>query len=99
LELTSANKYIERLYIDLEVKLALHNLFVLLLKEEGTSGDLAGDGTGYSVSVENHTELTLVSLGKSLFISSLWLILLGNVCWLASRGCLSGTLSQKQWLC
>jgi transposase len=36
------------------VKLALHNLFVLLLKEEGTSGDLAGDGTGYSVSVENH---------------------------------------------
>ena len=47
-------KYIERLYSDPEVKLALHNLFVLLLKEEGNSGDLAGDGTGYSVSVENH---------------------------------------------
>ena len=47
-------KYIERLYSDPEVKLALHNLFVLLLKDEGTSGDLAGDGTGYSVSVENH---------------------------------------------
>lgn len=27
-------KYIERLYSDPEVKLALHNLFVLLLKEE-----------------------------------------------------------------
>jgi hypothetical protein len=31
-------KYIERLYSDPEVKLALHNIFVLLLKEEGTSG-------------------------------------------------------------
>jgi len=49
-------KYIERLYSDPEVKLALHNLFVLLLKEEGNSGDLAGDGTGYSVSVENHSK-------------------------------------------
>lgn len=47
-------KYIERLYSDQEVKLALHNVFVLLLKEEGTTGDLAGDGTGYSVRVESH---------------------------------------------
>lgn len=47
-------KYIERLYSDPEVKLALNNLFVLLLKDEAVSGDLAGDGTGYSVSVENH---------------------------------------------
>ena len=47
-------KYIERLYSDQEVKLALHNVFVLLLKEEGTTGDLAGDGTGYSVKVESH---------------------------------------------
>jgi transposase len=45
-------KYIERLYGDPEVKLALHNLFILLLKEEGVSGDYARDGTGYSVSVE-----------------------------------------------
>jgi len=30
-------KYIERLYSDPEVKLALHNLFVLLLKDEGAS--------------------------------------------------------------
>jgi transposase len=47
-------KYIERLYGDPEVKLALHNVFVLLLKEEKASGELAGDGTGYSVNVENH---------------------------------------------
>lgn len=39
-------KYIERLYGDPGVKLALYNLFVLLLKEEGAGGDYAGDGTG-----------------------------------------------------
>ena len=47
-------KYIERLYSDPEVKLALHNIFVFLLKEEGTNGELGGDGTGFSVSVESH---------------------------------------------
>jgi transposase len=57
-------KYIERLYSDPEVKLALHNLFVLLLKEEGASGDLAGDGTGYSVSVENHYRTNPNKFGK-----------------------------------
>jgi transposase len=57
-------KYIERLYSDPEVKLALHNLFVLLLKEEGASGDYAGDGTGYSVSVENHYRTNPNKYGK-----------------------------------
>jgi transposase len=57
-------KYIERLYGDPEVKLALHNLFVLLLKEEGVSGDYAGDGTGYSVSVENHYRTNPNKYGK-----------------------------------
>jgi transposase len=57
-------KYIERLYSDLEVKLALHNLFVLLLKEERGSGDLAGDGTGYSLSVENHYRTNPNKYGK-----------------------------------
>jgi transposase len=57
-------KYIERLYSDPEVKLALHNLFVLLLKDEGPSGDLAGDGTGYSVSVENHYRSDPKKYGK-----------------------------------
>jgi transposase len=57
-------KYIERLYGDPEVKLALHNLFVLLLKEQGASGDLAGDGTGYSVSVENHYRTNPSKYGK-----------------------------------
>jgi transposase len=46
-------KYIERLYSDPEVKIALHNVFILPLKDEKVSGDLAGDGTGYAVSVEN----------------------------------------------
>jgi transposase len=38
----------------LKVKLALHNLFVLLLKDKGVSGELSGDGTGYSVRVNSH---------------------------------------------
>lgn len=47
-------KYVERLYSDEEVKLALHNLLVLLLKDEGISGNFAGDGTGYSLTITKH---------------------------------------------
>jgi len=47
-------KYIERLYSDEEVRLALHNLFILLLREESISGEFAGDGTGYSLTVTKH---------------------------------------------
>jgi len=47
-------KYIERLYSDEEVKMALHNLFILSLRDEGMSGKLSGDGTGYSLSVTKH---------------------------------------------
>jgi transposase len=58
-------KYIERLYSDPEVKLALHNLFVLLLKEEqGISGDYSGDGTGYSVRVDSHYRSDPQKYGK-----------------------------------
>lgn len=45
-------KSVERLYSDEEVRLALYNLFLLLLEEEGVSGDFSGDGTGYSLTVE-----------------------------------------------
>lgn len=44
-------KYIERLYSDEEVKLALHNLFMLLLNDEKVSGNMTGDGTGYSLTI------------------------------------------------
>ncbi len=47
-------KTIERLYSDEEVRLALHNLFIFLLREEGVSGDFARDGTGYSLTVTKH---------------------------------------------
>ncbi len=47
-------KTIERLYSDEEVKLALHNLFILLLKDEGVSGDFSGDGSGYSLTITKH---------------------------------------------
>jgi len=47
-------KSIERLYSDEGVRLVLHNLFVLMLKDEGASGEYAGDGTGYSLHVKDH---------------------------------------------
>lgn len=47
-------KTIERLYSDEEIRLVIHNLFQLLLKEENVSGDMTGDGTGYSVTVTKH---------------------------------------------
>lgn len=57
-------KYIERLYSDEEVKLALHNLFIILLKEEGTTGNFSGDGTGFSIRVENHYRTDPKKKGK-----------------------------------
>ncbi len=56
-------KTIERLYSDEEVKLALHNLFILLLKE-GISGEFAGDGTGYSLTITKHYRSNPKKKGK-----------------------------------
>jgi len=61
----SANyKYIERLYSDEQVKTVLHNLFILLLRDEGVSGDFSGDGTGYSISVTKHYRTNPKKKGK-----------------------------------
>ena len=57
-------KTIERLYSDEEVKLALHNLFILLLRKEGISGEFAGDGTGYSLTVTKHYRTNPKKKGK-----------------------------------
>lgn len=43
-----------RFYEDEAVRLVLHNAFVLMQRTSGVSGHLAGDGTGYSLSVKNH---------------------------------------------
>jgi hypothetical protein len=93
-------KYIERLYGDPEVKLALHNLFILLLKDEGNSGDLAGDGTGYSVSLKIIIAVTQKNTARSMFISS-QLLIWAQACMLAVayRGCRSGMLSIKRLQC
>jgi len=56
-------KTIERLYSDEEVKMALHNLFVLL-REEGVSGEFAGDGSGYSLTVTKHYRSNPKKKGK-----------------------------------
>ena len=61
---TVSYKYIERLYSDDEVKMVLHNLFILLLKEEGVSGDFSGDGTGYSITVAKHYRTSPKKKGK-----------------------------------
>jgi len=58
-------KSIERLYSDEEVKTVLHNLFILLLREEGVSGDFSGDGTGYSLTVAKHYRTSPKKKGKS----------------------------------
>lgn len=84
-------KYIERLYSDPEVKLALHNLFVLLLKDEGISGDFAGDGTGYSVKVESHYRNDPKKFGKK-YVHFFSLIDLGTGMYV---GC--GTSRNSEW--
>ena len=62
-------KYIERLYSDEEVKLVLHNLFILLVQSEGTSGNFSGDGTGYSLKVEHHYRTQPRKKGKKYLFS------------------------------
>lgn len=57
-------KSIERLYSDPEVKTVLHNLFILLLRDEGVSGDFSGDGTGYSLSVTKHYRTDVTKKGR-----------------------------------
>jgi len=48
-------KYIERLYSDEEVKLALCNLSILIIKEKGIENiDCCGDATGYSLTISKH---------------------------------------------
>jgi len=51
---TVSYKTVERLYSDPEVRIVLRNLLVLLLEEDGVSGDFTGDGSGYSLSVSRH---------------------------------------------
>lgn len=48
-------KTIERLYDDGEVKLALFNLHILILKKKGLiKVDCCGDGTGYTLTIKEH---------------------------------------------
>ena len=62
-------KYIERLYSDEHVKTVLHNLFILLVRDEGVSGDLSGDGTGYSLTVTKHYRTSPKKKGKEYLYS------------------------------
>jgi transposase len=58
-EIDISYKTIERKYSDSLVQLAIHNLFVLLIRKKGILDvDLAGDGTGYSVNISQHYATT-----------------------------------------
>ena len=41
-------------YTQMNRRAALHNMFVLLVQDEGISGHFSGDGSEYSLSVEQH---------------------------------------------
>jgi transposase len=51
---TVSYKTVERLYSDPEVRAVLRNLLILLMEEDGVSGEFTGDGSGYSLSVCRH---------------------------------------------
>lgn len=70
-------KTIERLYSDYDVKLALFNLDILILKEKNINEiDASGDATGYSLTIKTHyqayasklKEKSKVSDGKMNFV-------------------------------
>ena len=42
----------------------MHNLFILLLKDEGVSGEFSGDGTGYSLAITKHYRSNPKKKGK-----------------------------------
>jgi len=53
-DISVSYKTVERLYSDEEVKTVIHNLFILLLDDEELGGDVAGDGSGYSLIITKH---------------------------------------------
>jgi transposase len=56
-------KTVERLYSDETIKMALHNLHVILLKNKGIEHvDATGDGTGYSMIISKHYETYIQKL-------------------------------------
>ena len=52
---TSGYKTIERAYSNPLVKMIIHNMFIILVKQKGIlQADLTGDGTGYSLTITKH---------------------------------------------
>lgn len=48
-------KTIERAYSDPQVRMIIHNMFIILVQKKGINQpDAAGDGTGYSLSITRH---------------------------------------------
>ena len=64
-------KTIERLYSDELVQIALHNMFVLTIKQKcGRIVDVSGDGTGYTLTVTKHYRTEMDKEGYRKFVYS-----------------------------
>lgn len=58
-------KTVERLYSDPLVSMVLHNLFIIMIRRKGIINvDLAGDGTGYGLTVTKHYSMDGKKNGK-----------------------------------
>lgn len=73
-------KFVERAYSDIEVRLVLHNLFVLLARDEGVSGNVAGDGSGYAITIGQHYRADPCKHGKK-YVHVFFLIDLETGCY------------------
>lgn len=54
-KISTSYKTVERLYSDPLVSMAIHNMFVIMVRRKGiTNVDTSGDGTGYGLTVTKH---------------------------------------------
>lgn len=68
-------KTIERLYSDELVRMAIHNMFVISIKQKcGKQVEISGDGTGYSLTVTKHYRTQIDKEGHRKFVYSFNLI-------------------------
>lgn len=65
-EVETSYKTIQRAYSDPMVRLIIHNMFILLVKEKGIKHPHAtGDGTGYSLTITKHYRSVRESSGEA----------------------------------
>lgn len=66
-DLDISYKTVERAYSNPMVRIIIHNMFVILVKRKGIKqADLAGDGTGYSLTITKHYRSVREKAGDSI---------------------------------